>query len=64
MTEAEKIAECYRLVSEHERKLAPYDRALFIQRLERRLMERTRSEVECRSVDGGCVVITPRKFRG
>ena len=63
MTRAETIAECFRLVSEHERKLPPYERALFLQRLDRRLTARTRAATESRQVAGGCVVIAPKKFR-
>jgi hypothetical protein len=62
MTKAETIAECFRLVSEHERKLPPYERALFLQRLDRRLSARTKAETESRYVDGGCVVLKPIKF--
>jgi hypothetical protein len=62
MTKSEVIAEAFRLVSEHERKLPPYERALFLQRLDRRLSARTKAEMESRYVDGGCVVLKPIKF--
>jgi hypothetical protein len=62
MTKAETIAECFRMVSEHEHKLPPYERALFLQRLDRRLSARTKAETESRYVDGGCVVLKPIKF--
>jgi hypothetical protein len=58
LTKDEAIAECYRLVSEHERKLPPYERELFLQRLARRLkapLVRSRT-----IVDGGCVVLASR----
>jgi hypothetical protein len=63
MTKAETIAECFRLVSEHERKLPPYERALFLQRLDRRLSARTKAEIESKHVDGGCIVLQPSKFK-
>ena len=62
MTEAETVAECFRMVSEYERNLPPYERALFLQRLDRRLTARERALVESRQVDGGCIVLVPKKF--
>ena len=62
MTRAETIAECFRLVSEHERKLPPYERALFLQRLDRRLSARTKAETESRQVAGGCGVLSHPRF--
>jgi len=62
LTAAEIAArdEAYRLVAEHEAKLPPYERELFLQRLERLLKGIPATK---RTVDGGCVVIAPKKFR-
>jgi hypothetical protein len=63
MTREETVAECYRLVAEQEAKLPPYQYALFLQRLNRkldaRMLKRTR-----RTVAGGCTVLQPTQWAG
>jgi hypothetical protein len=59
LTEEEAIAECYRRVSEHERSLPPYERELFLQRLDRNLAKYT-PRVSREVLDGGCVLLQPR----
>jgi hypothetical protein len=61
-TREETIAECYRLVAEQEAKLPPYQYALFLQRLNRKLDARILERSS--RVDGDCLVIEPAKFMG
>jgi hypothetical protein len=61
MTREHTIAECYRLVAEQEAKLPPYQYALFLQRLNKRLDARMLKRAT-RIVDGDCVVIEPASF--
>lgn len=61
MTREETVAECYRLVAEQEAKLPPYQYALFLQRLNRKLDARMLRRTT-RIVDSGCIVIEPASF--
>jgi len=60
-TREETLAECYRRIAEQVAKLSPYDFALFLQRLDRKIYARTVKRTT-RTVDGGCVVIDPASF--
>jgi hypothetical protein len=61
MTKEQTIAECYRLVAEQEAKPSPYQYALFLQRLNRKLDARI-LERASRVVDGDCLMIEPASF--
>ena len=58
-SEAEAIAECYRLVAEAEKNMSPYQYALFVQRLARRFRSRALARSR-RELAGGCVLLTAR----